>query len=293
MLYMALLTHFILFPPRRGDEASQAPTPDFREVLLIVYSASKMSQPWSIRTTPYIFLVLAFVSCFPTVTFPDDFAYSILLFVFSWNVLELHLPQPPSPVYLFPLPQTLSLATIAWHGLSRIFFPVLAFFLPAFLLSMFLLSTSLSDIIPMIFLGDPLRPAPMESRIAFVTLMALLFLLMLCTLAMLVLVYPFLSSTDNSTSPWDRYSVSVGLEARRLFVCTVAKYAAPYVFPAPFNLIQLVVVRIPRMLFIVLGGTGITQYLHTAEVTIWRVFITPLTSILAGMYTVVDFADLG
>lgn len=265
---------------------------DVREILLIIYSGSKLFQPWSMQTTPYLLTLLAFMSRIPAAPSAEDFAYSILLLVFAWNILELHLPHPPSPVYLLPPPQIIPLATIVWHGLSHIFLPVLVFFLPALLVSMFLLSTSLSDIIPMIPLSELHRPTPMEVRVAFLSLIAVLFLLMLCTLAMLVLVYPFLSSSDASTNYWDRYSRSVGLEARRLYVHAVVKYAAPYAFPAPFNLIQSIT-RVVQLLVGAISRKDVTVLFQRTEVILWRIFIAPITCILEGLFKIVDFVKRG
>ncbi|KAH9946678.1 RNI-like protein [Amylocystis lapponica] len=243
LLYLATLAHFVLLPPLKVAESVNLPLPDMREGFLVLYSAASTARQFSLSATPFILTLLAFLSCLPTVPFPENIAYSVLLFSFSWHALELHLPIHTSPV--------LPLAVLIWHGISRVFLPVVAFFLPALLLSLFLLSTSLSDM-------TSLNPAPMETRVAFLTLFSITFLLLLSSLVMLVLVYPSLSANPVPLSPWDRYSTA--------FMRTVVAYSSPYVFPPPFNLI-------PGLVLSSLGQKEQLERLHTLEGILWRIVV--------------------
>ncbi|GBE78265.1 hypothetical protein SCP_0111480 [Sparassis crispa] len=280
--YLALLTHFVLFPPVRSVSTVRSPTPDLREALLMIYSGARLLQTWSLGTCPFLLVLLVFLYCLPSVPFPDGLAYSVLLFAFSWNVIELHIPRAPSPIFLFPFPRILPLAVLIWQGISRIFFPVVMFFLPALLLSLFLLSTSLSDIFSHLLTVDSLDPAPMETRVAFISLFAVIFSLLLCSIIMLVLVYPSLPLDTQAHSPWDQYSKPVGLEARRALVRIVVAYCAPYAFPAPFNLVELLTVRLPVSLATVLGWKEVAMRFEVVERVFWRMTIGPIAAMVAG-----------
>lgn len=250
----------------------------------MLYSTSKVSQAWSLSTIPFLLVLLAFIVCLPSVPFPDDFAYSVLLLAFSWNIVELHLPRNPGPLYFLPFDYILPLAVLIWHGILRIFFPVITFFLPALILSIFLLSTSLSDMFPNVFTLAHYGPAPMETRIAFLSLFCVMLLLLLSSLIMLVLVYPSLSANTLQPNMWDRYSKLVGLDARRAFIRAVTAYSVPYSFPPPFNLLYSIIVGLPVSLMMLAQGKGGDQRLHLVQRILWRVTIVPIAMVVAGFW---------
>ncbi|KAH9835617.1 RNI-like protein [Rhodofomes roseus] len=297
-----LLTHPVVFLSirrvwKRGriqdeDEASPSTrlahrydalcTPRFVIYALEAFHLSDLSVRPAFTVIPYILVLGAFTSHLPQVPCPDDVAYGILLFAFSWMIIGLHLPMSTSPLHLFPAEIILPRSVLILHGISRVFIPTVTFFLPALLLSLFLLSTSLADLFPD-SLGTPFAPAPIESRVAFLSLFAVLFLLMVCSLVMLVLVYPSLASRPSS-NPWDRCSKSIGLEARRFFIRTVVRYSAPYSFPAPLNLLQLIV-YLPVATLTFTGGvsTAIANGPGLFERILWRMTVAPLGAVLDNL----------
>ncbi|TFY68363.1 hypothetical protein EVJ58_g1067 [Rhodofomes roseus] len=284
LAYMAIFAHFLILPPTHPvDPTMLSTSPDVREFVLMLYSFAKLSVRPAFTIIPYILVLGAFTSYLPQVPCPDDVAYGVLLFAFSWMIIDLHLPMSTSPLHLFPAEIILPRSVLILHGISRVFIPTVTFFLPALLLSLFLLSTSLADLFPD-SLGTPFAPAPIESRVAFLSLFAVLFLLMVCSLVMLVLVYPSLASRPSS-NPWDRCSKSIGLEARRFFIRTVVRYSAPYSFPAPLNLLQLIV-YLPVATLTFTGGvsTAIANGPGLFERILWRMTVAPLGAVLGAFW---------
>ncbi|KAH9937627.1 uncharacterized protein B0H18DRAFT_971495 [Fomitopsis serialis] len=284
MAYLATLAHFLVFPPSRSIDPTALASPDSRERALMLYPVAKLFKPPVYSVVPYILVLGAFTSHLPQVPYPDDVAYGVLLFAFSWMIIDLHLPMSTSPLHLFPAEVVLPRSVLILHGIARIFIPVVTFFLPALLLSLFLLSTSLADLFPNA-MRTTFAPAPIESRVAFLSLFAVLFLLMVCSLVMLVLVYPSFAS-QTSCSSWDRCSKPIGLEARRFFIRTVIRYSTPYVFPAPFNLLQICI-RVPAaVLTAVCGGDNMAS-IHAPslpERIVWRVTIAPLGVVFGAFW---------
>ncbi|CCM00955.1 uncharacterized protein FIBRA_03002 [Fibroporia radiculosa] len=280
MGYLVLFAYFLVFP-RTGYSHSiqERSAPDVQEILLIVYTVSTLFQPPSGKLVPSVLVLLAFLSHLPYSPSPNDFAYGVLLFAFAWNVVGLHLPQHPSPLYLLPLSRILPLAVLVWHGVSRVFAPVVVFFLPALLVSLFLLSTSLSDVFLQGLTIGSLVPAPIESRVLFLILISVLLILLLCSLVMLVLVYPALLS-KIPPSPWDQYSETIGLEARSVFIRLVLTYAEPYSFRPPFSLVQALV-RMPITLASFVGRRKQDHRADKVERVVWRIVVAPLACLIA------------
>ncbi|EKM60989.1 uncharacterized protein PHACADRAFT_247263 [Phanerochaete carnosa HHB-10118-sp] len=193
-------------------------------VSIVVYCLARVLQRRSLMQVPYFIVALAFLSSLPFTPHPNDMGYNALLVALSLHILQLHLPYPPSPFYLLPFQQVLPLSLLIWNGVSNIYLPVLALFLPALLLTLVLLSLSLAD--STVFIAT--LASPLEARSAFLLLLLILLFLLIFSAGMLILVYPSVSSPDT-TSPWDRYPRSLGLGARRAFISIVLAYTAPYV----------------------------------------------------------------
>ncbi|TCD63988.1 hypothetical protein EIP91_004690 [Steccherinum ochraceum] len=285
LLYFVALIHYAVQPPLTPVEPVQALVPRLREAFIMLYAFSQLFKPWEVTIVPYILTSLAFLSCLPLVPRSQDGAYSVLLFTVSLHLLQLHLPRSPSPLLLIPFDMALPLATLVQHGIFKIFIPVITFFLPALLLALFLLSTSLSDLLQhFLTLATTTSPSPLEARTAFLTLLAFIFILLLCSLMMLILVYPQLSSRDPPPLRWDRYSTPIGLEARRALISTVANYTQPTYFPAPLNIFHFILVRTPRWISSLFGWKSRTSTTDLIQGALWLVFVTPLAFVLSGLY---------
>lgn len=249
----------------------------------MIYSLSRILSQRSYSTLPFLLTLLAV--CLSTAPIPGlgETGYSLVLVALSVHILQLHLYYPPTPILLFFPERTLPLATLLWHGVSQIFIPATLFFLPALLLTMFLLSLSLSDVVGLI-LPLAVEPSPLEARSAFVALFTLLFGLLICSLVMLVLIYPSLSSKPRSASGWDRYSDAIGLTARRAFAKAIVTYSSPYLFIAPFNLLQLLFIRIPAAVFVLTQAKGLRHRLRAVERVLWRISVGMLSCVVAGLW---------
>lgn len=283
LVYLGAFLHFAILPPIPSTESTQPMAPQFREYLIVLYAASQLFRPWGLVNTPYILVFLAFLSCLPSVPFPQDYAYSVLLAALCLDILQLHFPIYPTPILLLPPNQALPLSVLIAHGTFKIFLPVILFFLPAILLASFLLSISLSDTFLPIFTLTTLEPSPLEARMAFLSLLTITFILLICSLAMLILVYPTLSSQGPQNS-WDRYSKSIGLDARRRFASTVVTYSEPHFFPPPLHVIRvvflapsLVLPRLPRW-------KDWQPWLNGLEAVLWRILVLPGALVVAGFW---------
>ncbi|KAI0793438.1 hypothetical protein C8Q75DRAFT_750195 [Abortiporus biennis] len=291
-IYLGALVYYAIIPPTGLTEPTQT-KPQFREYILLVYSFAQLTRIKNITfsTIPFLLTFLALLSCLPSVPYPQDYAYDVILLALSLDVLRLHLPFAPSPLFLLPPSNALPLSVLIWHGCSKIFFPVLVFFLPATLLAFFLLSTSLSGILlqtatTQIVSFDAMNPSPLEARTAFLLLLAVLVILLICSLLMLVLVYPAINSSNHhhhTIQHWDRYSWSIGLEARQRFIQAVVKYGTPYVFPPPFNLLQLFT-QIPIWIFNKLGKQSLASNIRTFEMWLWLVVVMPMSVLISSVW---------
>ena len=278
LCYMGTLAHFLILPPSHAIDPTTVDSAGVREWVMVAYALTKLYNRPTASMLPHVLVLGSFVAHLPWVPHPNDFAFAVLLFAFSWMVVDLHLPWPTSPLHFFPAQLILPRSVLILQGVSRVFLPVVTFFLPSLLLSLFLLSTSLADLFPN-SLATVLAPAPMESRVAFLVLLAILLLLMICSLIMLVIVYPTFVSHPMS-SPWDVYSRPIGLEARRFYIRTVVRYADPYFFPAPFNVLRLAI-RLPEMVSFPFGGDTprLSAAVRHAERAAWRVTMVPLAAV--------------
>jgi hypothetical protein len=125
----------------------------------------------------------------------------------------------------------------------------------------------------------------MEARALFLSFSAFVLLLTISSLAFAILSSSQLAQGNPCpTDLWDRYSVKVGLEARRTFVRTVTKYSSPSYFPVPFNLLSLVLVRIPKNLLFLLRKSEWIASFQKLETALWSVLVLPLSCVLAGFW---------
>lgn len=194
-----------------------------RAVLIVSYCTARVLRDSSLTRLPFLLTAIAFLSEVPAPP-SNDVGYSAILVALCIHVIQLHMPSSPSPFYLLPFHQALPLSTLLWNGFAKIYLPVLLLFLPALLVTSLLLSFSLADI--NIISTSAILSPPLEARTMFFLLLVTILLLLICSLGMLVLVYPLISS-NSSGSPWDRYSTNTGLDARREFVRTVLTYTPP------------------------------------------------------------------
>lgn len=281
--YIAILAHYALSPSDKPLEAEYSHL-SIRAILLMVYAFTRLCQPWTLFTGPFLLVLIAFLAALPFAPSAEDISYGVILLALSLHILQLQLPYPPGPLHLFPADQALPVAILIWHGVSRVFLPVVIFFLPALVLALFLLSTSLSDTLFQPFVLLTLVPSPMEARTVFLVLLALLFILLLCSLFVLALVYPSVTFGPSVVSTWDRYSRSIGIEARRNFARTVVLYSTPYKFVPPFNVLELTLLLLPATVLRFVSQKHKDFWLAGPRRTLWRAVVGPFGLLFAGFW---------
>jgi hypothetical protein len=268
LAYFSLLVNYVIYPPiffRARIEYIGA-----REILLLVFSSSFLLRPWSFFTVPFAITPLMFLFCLPSLPFPGNPAFHVLLLCLAWHVFQFHSPSAPSPLYLFRFEHSLSFASFLVRGFTRIIFPLALFFFPIFVLGAFSLSIALANTF-FTDLVSSLSPTPMETRNTILFLFSLLIVAVGCSAFIFAVQGPGL---DTSASGWDAYSPTAGRDARTAFIRTVISYAKPATFPAPFNLAHGVLIGAPSF---VLRRLGIQLPLFAqGEQIMWRAFVVPV-----------------
>jgi hypothetical protein len=251
----------------------------------MVYSISSLLNPSTFLFAPLVLVAGAFLLSLPETPYPGDTSYSLLLGALILHVLLLHLPRAPSPNFLVSPQVTLPLATLLWHQFTRTLYPCILFYLPAMSLASFFLSIALKDSIPHFPIVFTLpQAAPMETRVAFSALWCIIVFLMITSSVLFVLFSASLLSISSQTiSPWDRYSVAVGLQSRRIFATAVATYSVPYYFPPPFNLLQILFVNIPQHLSRIFGWK-LSPVNEQIEGILWHLTTGLLAFVVAGCW---------
>ncbi|KAK0456251.1 hypothetical protein EV421DRAFT_1895497 [Armillaria borealis] len=230
-----LLLSYVMHPPDRPMiYATSGEYMGGREWALLVLSLS----------TGSVLVLAAFVLATPP--FPEDASFGLLLVAVFVYTFQLQ-PVPALPLFV---------------GLRRrvaeTVFPVVALFLPALLLTCFLLSASLNDV----FLT---AAVPMETR------SLLLFLLFAIILAVFFSIILAPSPVHFGNDKWKRYGPAVCREARLTYYRTVVAYSNPCYYPPPFNLLDLV-------LFRSLSFLGIP--IQSARTLFWRLTVGVIAYII-------------
>lgn len=269
--YLVLLAHYLLNPPNKPIIWDNHFA--WRELLLICTPLSLVHRPYTILNALPLFVSLAFLIGFTLVPLPGSVSFIILLWIFVLHILRLHIPISPSPLFLFSHHRSLPLAAFLSHGLFRMIFPAVVFFLPGLLVASSLISFSLADWFSKGFV-HPLHipsPSPMATRLTFLYLFAVILILLISSFFLLATT--LFSPHQKSADPWDRYSPEVGHMARMALVDAIVPCAGLYKFPPPFNILHLLLIRIPRNGALLLGIKA--AWGGVAEKALWRVIVGP------------------
>jgi hypothetical protein len=246
----------------------------------MTFAVASLARSWSIFTTPSVLVFVALSSCLPSVPLPDDIAFSVLIFALALHTLQLHIPHGPTPMFLFPFEICLPLCGLLSRCLSRIILPVLVLFLPVLLLTWSLLCVSLRDVLFSIPVLQTL-PAPIQTRTGLFVIFVMEVTLLIPLLLTPLIMTPSLSPKNSSSNNWDRYSESIGLDARKAFVQTVLMYSAPFSFPPPFNLLQLAF-QLPLATLRMHGAPS--YFLAATERLLWRATVGLIAIVVAGVW---------
>ncbi|TFK40980.1 hypothetical protein BDQ12DRAFT_678687 [Crucibulum laeve] len=277
-LYLALLAHYILQPPKRPHiNLHTLEEIGFRESLLVLYALSFLLRPLSVFSAGPLLVLLAFVTCLPYAPYPGDSAFTCLLWALPLHIFQIHLPYTPSVLFLFSPERILPFVIFLFRLLLDLT-PAFAFFIPGFTLCSFLLSYSLGDTPLLIFTGirnlsdfqsNP-NAAPMETR----TTLFIILLVILLFFSISVFLLATSPIHGEKTSGWDRYSLSIGQSGRQTFFCAVDAYSALYMFPAPFNVLSFFAIRIP--LFMAQLFSLDIYNIRRGEIFLWRATVGPV-----------------
>lgn len=275
-VYLVILVCYVMRPSETASFGERSFGP--QGVFIVIYSlAAILEEPAA--CFPFLLTFLCFVvSWAPS---PGETSYSLTLLAILLTILQLHIPYPSSPIHLLPPRDILPLSTFLLDGFITISVPVILFFAPLWVISSYLLSSALADIYPTLIL----KPAPMEARALFLSFSAFVMLLTISSLAFAILSSSQLAQGGaGPTDRWDRYTLRIGLESRKVFVRTVAKYSSPFYFPVPFNLVSLVLVRIPKILILLIRKSEWIGGFDKLETALWSVLVLPLSFVLAGFW---------
>jgi len=277
LLYIGIASNYALKPATYNSDHSQNAS-DPRTVALLVYSVSRLlTTKW---TQNIHFALMAFSIILSSNLSPgmNDSTYILFLLSLSIHVVQLQLPLYPSPILLFPSLRSLPISCIFHTIVTQIFIPAFLFFLPAFLIVSFLLSLSLSDVFILLRPHAFFEPAPENARFAFVILGSLVLALFSCLITCMVLASPTtVAPSRRAMLSWDAYGTKVGLATRQTFYHAVHHYSRPHVFPAPLNLLEILLVILPcTILRIFKRERWAKRVEHTLERVLWTFVVFPL-----------------
>ncbi|KAF7309601.1 hypothetical protein MIND_00331100 [Mycena indigotica] len=280
LFYFGLLVSYVMHPPYEPTifhVDGQLQRTGWREILLVILSASILCRSWNWSNIPTFILFSVFMLHLPTVPFAGGLGFDVLLFCFACHAFQFHFPAAPSPLLLFK--RSLPFATFLARGFYHIIIPFILFFLPIFLLITTWLSIALSET----FLSpSSMIPTPIQTRTTVLYLFFALVSVISCALFILVVRGGSLADTRG----WDGYSAPIGHNARASFVKAVVAYASPHTFPAPFSLLQMIFIRIPSSLMR-------RQPAPQAEKLLWQLTVFPISMPLAIFFLVFPDQWLG
>ncbi|KAF8898539.1 hypothetical protein BD779DRAFT_1484450 [Infundibulicybe gibba] len=264
-VYLGFAVNYVLYPPTKPHiSISRFEHITFRECFIYLFSISFIIQGLSYSKFPFIMVLFAFGSCLPSVPFPNNLSFDVLLWAIFIYILQLHFPFFPSPFFALLPERNIPLGVLIHDRIAQIVYPAFMFFFPALLFSFFLLSYSLSDLAPG---PSTLAPAAMQTRFTFFTLVVAILALMIFTSFALV-TSSFSPPPPPSSSPWDRYSPRIGQIARRKFYRALLFYSKPYTYPPPLN--------VACSLLRVLGKFTGRWDTSLVEKYLWRILVGPL-----------------
>ncbi|KAJ8495841.1 hypothetical protein ONZ51_g1487 [Trametes cubensis] len=279
IIYLCVLYHYVNWPP---SYVARIRLFDTRRTILLVYTLSRLLRPWSRATIPSFLVFYSFALNFPQKVAFGSFTFTLLLLALYWEIVLLHFPVLPSPLLLAPPDLILPLSTLARRSLSWLFIPAVLF-IPGLFVSFFMLQLEMTPFLSRF--GPGLIPTDRSATYLLLFMTFLLFLY--CAIIYSVLAHPFLAAGQGykpDMDRWDRYTESVGLEARKGFFHAVRRYGTAYYFPAPFNLIQVLAARIPRFILVTLRRNVAAESITSVDKALWRIVVGPIAVVISGLW---------
>ncbi|KAI0335341.1 RNI-like protein [Cubamyces sp. BRFM 1775] len=223
----------------------------------------------------YLCVLFYYINWPPSYALFGSFTFTLLLLAFYWEIVLLHFPVLPSPLLLASPDVVLPLSTLARRSLSRLIVPAV-FFIPGLFVSFFMLQLEMTPFFARF--GPGLIPT--DRSATYLLLFTTFLFFLYCATIYSMLVHPFLAVSQGykpDMDPWDRYTESVGLEARKGFFHAVRRYGTAYYFPTPFNLVQVLAVRIPRLMLVTFRRSMAAERITALDKALWRVISPPTT----------------
>ena len=260
-------------------------------ILTGMLASTVVHRPPSTRCAPVLGL-FAYALSASTQPVPGTIAHSFLLLSFSWSVLLLLFPVPPTPVLLFPpsiaLPPAVEIASL----LVPIILRPLLYFLPMLFVTAILVSLSMDDPWSFVNLADFVRwptrfpAAPYPTRITFFSLFCITVLFSLLFSVFSLIRHasrPPLSHMDVTSS-----SILAPNVAHNL-LGAVLVYRRRYPFPPPLNLVCLCLVAAPRAITHMTVYPRISEgvgFLGALERALWFTLVLPFELVIAVLWGV-------
>ena len=270
LIYFFALVHFLLDPPTARTVVG------WRERWLLFYATTQLVGTWSMYLIPYLILILSFLPVLPFAPEPGHSTFSVLHVAFALHLLCIHLPNPPSPVFLSQS-RMLPLSTLLFRAATRVYLPLLFFFLPALVVTTVILSLSLVD---PFFPPQLLRvTSPMETRTVLLAVLIGEVVLLYHSFIIMSITFGHPISPGDVHSP-SKFPDAIRFQAQKALNLAVVRYANP-AFPPPFNIIKWFCIQLPGFVF---RDRKSQEFLRVLEKILWRVVVGPFG--LIGAVTV-------
>ncbi|KAJ7050568.1 hypothetical protein C8F01DRAFT_1178846 [Mycena amicta] len=275
--FFGILVSWVMHPPYEPadlDLDGEIQRTGWREIVLVVLSASILCRPWNMFKIPALTLFTVFMVHLPSVPFAGGIGFDIILVCFACHAFQFHFPVAPSPLFLFK--RGLPFSAFLVHNFYIVLTPIL-FFLPIFILITTWLSMALSET----FFSDSvssLIPTPIQTR----TTVLYLFFLLVSVISYSLFIILAQGRSLTNTNGWDGYSAHVSHKARASFAKAVVAYTSPYTFPAPFNLLKVLILEIPSLFWVLLRHPRPTS--AQAEKLLWKLTVCPVALPVAALF---------
>ncbi|KAI0336597.1 hypothetical protein GY45DRAFT_1290324 [Cubamyces sp. BRFM 1775] len=290
LVYLGALYHFVSWPPY----LEPIQLFDTRRTILIVFSLAKLLRPWTYTTLPPLLVFASFVLNFAYYgVVYNTLTFAMLLFALYLEILLIHFPATPSPLLLLRPAVVHPLSILVRRSMARLLVPT-AYFLPGLIASNLMLERAAAPsfhLPSLLGLNHSLGPSPIDTAtlMVYFTLFLTLFLFLVCAVVYSTIVHPFLATNKEpgvgaSDRFWDRYTDSVGLEARKEYFRAVRRYGTGCYFPTPLNLVQVLIIRIPRLVLVALRRGWAVEIIESIEKVLWRVVVGPVAFLVSGLW---------
>ena len=288
--YLLALISYCLKPPRYILQGHS-----WKTIWLATYAFCRgLNDRWSL-SWPFYFVAVSFIVSMPYTpsvwsgSILAACSYEVLLVCLFLHLIQLLLPHAPSPVFFMPHSRVLLLSTSLLTLISSIILPGVLFFIPVLIVLFFLLSSSIAD--DPVWILSTLSPdiRPLIAKAYFFTFL-LFTLVLLIWFMMFVTCLSSVTDVPASTLAWDTFGMRYGLFSRQQLLGPTVRYATPYYFPSPLNILELLLITVPCRVLRLLGkGRLAVRFGEVIKPALWSVAVMPLAFIVGIVYRCIVF----